>query len=98
MKPVPESEGPEAVTVFHENCLADVSYPEAGLAGIRLIRREGVEIVYRQGTTCRGQPAFDGPRRTADIEQTLASGIHGSSEARLRPDRLIRLNQAKGIR
>jgi L-lactate dehydrogenase complex protein LldE len=49
---------PDAV-YFFGTCLVDLFYPEAGLAGIRLLRREGVEVIFRQGQTCCGQPAFN---------------------------------------
>jgi len=44
---------------FFGTCLIDLFYPEAGLAGIELIRREGVEVVFPQGQTCCGQPAWN---------------------------------------
>jgi L-lactate dehydrogenase complex protein LldE len=37
----------------------DLFYPEAGLAGIRLISREGVDVIFPQGQTCCGQPAWN---------------------------------------
>lgn len=58
MTVVPDSVKPEAV-YFYGTCLVDLFYPEAGLAGIRLLEREGVEVIYRQGQTCCGQPAFN---------------------------------------
>jgi L-lactate dehydrogenase complex protein LldE len=42
---------------FFGTCLIDLSYPQAGLAAIRLLEREGVRVVYPQGQTCCGQPA-----------------------------------------
>lgn len=44
---------------FFGTCLIDVFYPEAGLAGIRLLEREGLRVIYRQNQTCCGQPAFN---------------------------------------
>ena len=41
---------------FFGTCLIDLFYPEAGLASIQLIRREGVEVVFPQDQTCCGQP------------------------------------------
>ena len=49
---------PPAVTYFG-TCLVDLFYPEAGLAGIRLLEREGVRVIFRQAQTCCGQPAFN---------------------------------------
>ena len=44
---------------FFGTCLVDLFYPEAGLAGIRLIEREGVRVVFPRAQTCCGQPAFN---------------------------------------
>src|SRR5258708_22042151 len=44
---------------FYGTCLVDLFYPQAGMAGIELLRREGLEVVFPQGQTCCGQPAFN---------------------------------------
>jgi len=44
---------------FFGTCLVDLFYPEAGLAGIRLIQREGVDVIFPQGQSCCGQPAWN---------------------------------------
>lgn len=44
---------------FFGTCLIDLFYPEAGLAGMQLIRREGVEVIFPQDQTCCGQPAWN---------------------------------------
>ncbi|BDU71315.1 (Fe-S)-binding protein [Mesoterricola silvestris] len=49
---------PERV-YFYGTCLVDLFYPEAGMAGIRLLRRAGVEVLFPDGQTCCGQPAFN---------------------------------------
>jgi L-lactate dehydrogenase complex protein LldE len=49
---------PERVYYFG-TCLADMLYPETGMAGIRLIEREGVSVVYPQAQSCCGQPAYN---------------------------------------
>ena len=47
-------------TVYYfGTCLVDMAYPEAGLAGIRLLQREGVEVVFPRGQGCCGQPAYN---------------------------------------
>jgi L-lactate dehydrogenase complex protein LldE len=49
---------PDAV-YFFGTCVVDLFFPEAGLAGIELLRREGVEVVFPPGQTCCAQPAFN---------------------------------------
>ena len=49
---------PEKV-YFFATCLIDLMYPKAGLAGMQLIRRAGVEVIFPQDQTCCGQPAFN---------------------------------------
>lgn len=44
---------------FFGTCLIDVLFPEAGLSAMRLLRREGIRVVYPQGQTCCGQPAYN---------------------------------------
>jgi L-lactate dehydrogenase complex protein LldE len=44
---------------FFGTCVVDLFFPEAGLAGIELLRREGVEVVFPPGQTCCAQPAFN---------------------------------------
>ncbi len=49
---------PEAV-YYYGTCLVDLFFPEAGLSGIRLLRREGLRVIFPQGQTCCAQPAFN---------------------------------------
>ncbi len=44
---------------FFATCLIDLLYPKAGLAGMQLLRRAGVEVVFPKKQTCCGQPAFN---------------------------------------
>ena len=44
---------------FFGTCLIDLLYPRAGLAGMQLIRRAGVEVILPRDQTCCGQPAFN---------------------------------------
>lgn len=44
---------------FFATCLVDLLYPQAGLAGMQLLRREGLEVIFPDGQTCCGQPAFN---------------------------------------
>jgi len=54
----PESAKPTQI-YFFGTCLIDAFYPEAGLAAIRLIEREGVRVVFPPGQSCCGQPAYN---------------------------------------
>lgn len=44
---------------FFGTCLVDAVYPEAGLAAVRLLRREGLTVVYPPEQSCCGQPAYN---------------------------------------
>ncbi|GGY09964.1 Fe-S oxidoreductase [Litchfieldella qijiaojingensis] len=48
---------PEKV-YFFGTCLIDMFFPQAGLDGIRLLEREGIEVVFPDDQTCCGQPAY----------------------------------------
>jgi L-lactate dehydrogenase complex protein LldE len=57
---MPEMGSPRPGSVyFFGTCVVDLFFPGAGLAGIELIRREGVEVVFPAGQTCCAQPAFN---------------------------------------
>jgi L-lactate dehydrogenase complex protein LldE len=40
-------------------CYVDQIYPEVGVSVVRVLRKLGVEVVYPEGQTCCGQPAFN---------------------------------------
>ncbi len=44
---------------FFATCLIDLIYPDAGLAGMQLLRRAGVDVIYPDDQSCCGQPAFN---------------------------------------
>ncbi|MEW8411225.1 MAG: (Fe-S)-binding protein [Candidatus Thiodiazotropha sp.] len=56
---------------FFATCLVDLLFPEAGLAGMQLIRREGVEVIFPQDQTCCGQPAWNSGYRDEAREVAL---------------------------
>lgn len=61
---------------FYGTCLVDMFYPEAGLDGIRLLEREGIEVIYPFDQTCCGQPAYtsgyhDEARAVAEAQLVL---------------------------
>jgi L-lactate dehydrogenase complex protein LldE len=44
---------------FFGTCLIDSFYPQAGMAAIRLIQRQGVDVVFPREQGCCGQPAYN---------------------------------------
>ena len=40
-------------------CYVDLVNPEVGVSVVRVLRRLGTEVVYPEGQTCCGQPAFN---------------------------------------
>ena len=40
-------------------CYVDQINPEVGVSAVRVLRRLGVEVIYPEGQTCCGQPAFN---------------------------------------
>ena len=44
---------------FFGTCLMDATYPDAGMAAIRLLQSLGVEVIYPQEQSCCGQPAYN---------------------------------------
>ena len=64
---------------FFGTCLIDLCYPQAGLAGIELLRREGIQVVYPQAQSCCGQPAYNsGDRASAkDLARAVVDAFQG---------------------
>lgn len=44
---------------YYATCLVDLFFPDAGMAGIELLERAGVRVIFPRGQTCCGQPAFN---------------------------------------
>lgn len=44
---------------FFGTCLIDVIYPQTGMSAMRLIQREGVNVIFPQDQTCCGQPSWN---------------------------------------
>jgi L-lactate dehydrogenase complex protein LldE len=40
-------------------CYVDLINPEVGVSMVRVLRKLGVEVIYPEGQTCCGQPAFN---------------------------------------
>ena len=51
-------EKPQNVYYFG-TCLVDMIYPEAGMAGLKLMQREGVKVIFPPRQSCCGQPAYN---------------------------------------
>jgi L-lactate dehydrogenase complex protein LldE len=51
-------ERPTAV-YFFGTCLIDLLFPRAGLSAMRLLKREGIRVIYPPDQTCCGQPAWN---------------------------------------
>lgn len=61
---------PKHVYLFG-TCLIDLFYPEAGMAGVKLLEREGIQVHYPMDQTCCGQPAYTSGR--TDEARAVAS-------------------------
>lgn len=46
------------VVYFYGTCLVDLFVPAAGLDAITLLEREGIRVIFPDGQTCCGQPAY----------------------------------------
>lgn len=57
---------------FFGTCLMDGFHPEAGLSAMRLMKREGVRVVFPQAQSCCGQPA----RNSGYAPEALAVARH----------------------
>jgi L-lactate dehydrogenase complex protein LldE len=44
---------------FFGTCLIDLLYPQVGLSAMRLLARERIRVIFPQGQTCCGQPAYN---------------------------------------
>jgi len=50
---------PSNKVYFFGTCLVDAVYPDAGMASIRLIQSQGIEVLFPQDQGCCGQPAYN---------------------------------------
>ena len=44
---------------FYATCLGTAAMQESVLNGIKLLRREGVEVIFKKNQTCCAQPSFN---------------------------------------
>lgn len=57
---------------FFATCLVDLFYPNAGLAGMQLLRRAGLRVLYPKRQTCCAQPAFNSGFRDEALQVARA--------------------------
>ncbi len=55
-RPAPLRGRPDTV-YFFGTCLVDLFFPQAGMAGMELLRRQGIRVVFPPDQSCCGQPA-----------------------------------------
>ncbi|OJX79529.1 (Fe-S)-binding protein [Magnetospirillum sp. 64-120] len=67
----PPAEMPKDVYYFG-TCLVDLFFPDAGLAGMELLKRQGIRVVFPQDQSCCGQPAFNSGHRSEAREVARA--------------------------
>ena len=48
-----------AAVYFFGTCLIESVYPQAGMAAIRLLQREGLRVIFPREQSCCGQPAYN---------------------------------------
>ena len=51
------STAPQKVYLFG-TCVVDLFFPDAGMDAIYLLERQGIEVLFPQGQSCCGQPAY----------------------------------------
>jgi L-lactate dehydrogenase complex protein LldE len=69
-------------------CLADLVVPETGVATARVLQRAGHEVVFPEGQTCCGQPAFNAGFRdeaTRVLRRTLRALAAAQADAYVAP-------------
>ncbi len=64
------SSPPKKVVLF-VTCMVDMIYPDAGMATVELLEKQGIEVIFPMEQTCCGQPAFNAGYR--DEARTLAT-------------------------
>src|ERR1700759_4898452 len=61
-------------------CLVDLVVPEVGVATARVLQRAGHEVVFPEGQTCCGQPAFNSGYRedAAKVREATVRALRGA--------------------
>lgn len=61
---------PRRVALF-VTCMVDMIYPAVGMATVELLEQAGMEVIFPEGQTCCGQPAFNSGFRPQAREVAL---------------------------
>lgn len=57
---------------FFATCLGNAIYADTSINAIKLLQREGVEVVFKKGQTCCGQPSYN----TGYFEETRKVALY----------------------
>ncbi len=57
---------------FFATCLGNAIYTDASISSIKLLRREGIEVIFKKKQSCCGQPSFN----TGYFEDTKKIALH----------------------
>lgn len=57
---------------YFGTCLVDLFFPDAGMAGIELLQSQGLTVVFPQGQSCCGQPAYNSGYRADALKVARA--------------------------
>ncbi len=57
---------------FYATCLGSAVYTDASISSIKLLRREGIEVIFKKNQSCCGQPSFN----TGYFEDTKKIALH----------------------
>ena len=65
----------QKIVYFYATCLGSAAMQEMVLNGIKLLRKEGVEVIFKKNQTCCGQPSFNTGyfNESKAVEETVKS-------------------------
>ncbi len=66
---------PKQVYLFG-TCIVDSFFPDSGMDAIEFLEKQGIEVIYPQGQSCCGQPAFNSGYQDEAKEVALAQIKH----------------------
>ncbi len=62
------------IVYFYATCLGSAAMQESVLNGIRLLRKENVEVIFKKNQTCCGQPSYN----TGYFDETKAVALYNA--------------------